>query len=122
MSSNLIASANLNPQVLASSQIASASTETTVYQCPTNSSAKIETAWLTNTTNAAVTVSVSVVKAGGTSGVTNRVIQSYSLAAYDVLSLTSYLGGALIGPLDFVAVNAGTANAVNFGATGAVGS
>jgi len=122
LSANLINSQSLNPQVLASLQIASASTETTVYQCPTNSSAKIETAWLCNTTNAAVTVNVSVVKAGGTSGVTNRVIEAYPLAAYDVLSLTPYLGGAMIGPLDFIAVNVGTAAAVNFGATGAVGS
>ena len=118
---NLIAATSLNPQVLASSQLATTS-ETTVYTCAAASSTVIATAWLCNTTASAVTVSVSVVKSGGTAGATNRIVASYSLAANDTLSLNPYLGGAMLGPSDFISVLAGTGAAVNFGATGSVGS
>lgn len=121
MSNNLIAASSLTPQVLASSQIVNASTETTVYTGPTNESTVIATAWLCNTTASSVTVSVSVVAAGGTAGTTNRIVDSYPLAANDTLSLNPYLGGAMLGPGDFISVNVGTAAAVNFGATGTVG-
>ena len=122
MSQNLIAANNLNPQVLVSEQIAAANTETTVYQVAAAASVTVATAWLCNTTASAVTVSVSVCQSGQTAGATNRVVDAYPLAANDTLSLTPYLGGALMGPGDFVSVNVGTAAAVNFGATGAVGS
>jgi hypothetical protein len=122
MSQNLLAATQLNPQVLTSTQIASASTETAVYTCPANESTVIATAWLCNTTGSAVTVNVSVVPSGGTAGATNRVVNAYPLAGGDTLSLTPYLGGAKFGPGDFVSVNVGTAAAVNFGATGTVGS
>ena len=121
MSQNLIAATSLSPQVIASTQLATTS-ETTVYTCPAASAAVVATAWVCNTTGSAVTVSVSVVKSGGTAGATNRIVAGYSLAANDTLSLNPYLGGAMLGPGDFISVLAGTGAAVNFGATGSVGS
>jgi hypothetical protein len=87
-----------------------------------NTTTKIATACVTNTTTSAVMVSVSVVAAGGAAGVTNRIIPGYGLNALDVLPLNDYLEGALLGPGDFISVNVSAANAVNFVATGAVGA
>ena len=122
MSQNLIAAASLSPQVLTSGLVVASGSEVAVYTCPAASSTVLATAWVCNTTSSAVTVSVSVVKNGGTAGAANRIVSSYSLAANDTLSLNPYLGGAMFGPGDFVTVNAGTGSAVAFGATGSVGS
>ena len=122
MSQNLIAASALNPQVLTSALVVASGSEVTVYTCPAATATVVATAWVCNTTGSAVTVSVSVVKNGGAAGASNRIVSSYSLAANDTLSLNPYLGGAMLGPGDFVTVNAGTGSAVAFGATGSQGS
>jgi hypothetical protein len=67
-----------------------------------------------------VTVSVSLVAAGGTVGDgTHRVLNSYSLAPGDTLPL-DMLRGAMLGPGDKIAAFAGAATAVDIVVTGTV--
>lgn len=101
--------------------MSAANTETTAYTVPASSSLKVATATLCNTTAAAVTVAVSIVPSGGTAGVANRVVSGYQIAANDTLSLSEILGGALMGPGDFVSLNF-SATGVTLSMTGAVGS
>jgi hypothetical protein len=83
---------------------------TSVYIAP--SMATISHGTICNTSGSAVTVSMSVLKAGDTVDGTHIVISSYSLAAGDTLSLRDYLVGATLGYEDSIVVTAGTANAV----------
>jgi hypothetical protein len=105
------------PQVLVSQQLASS--ETTQYTAAALNWVKIASAVLTNTSGSAVTVSISVVKTGGTAGAANRVLSAYSLAAGDSTSLTE-LAGVFLGPGDFISALAGTATAVAFVVSGVV--
>lgn len=69
----------------------------------------------------AVSVSLSIIQAGGTMGDgTHRVINAYQLPANDTLALGEYIGGAMLGPGDVVAAFSGTANAVDLVLTGTV--
>lgn len=117
---NLIAAQNNLPQVLVSQQLAA--TETTQYPCPSNSATKISNAVLTNTSGSAVTVSISLVKSGGTAGNSNRILYSYSLASNDSLSLNDVLKDSLLGPGDFISAIASAATSVAFVMTGTVSS
>lgn len=121
MSQNLIQAASINPQTLAVTQVSVANTETTAYTVPAVSSLRVATASLCNTTGAAVTVNVSVVPSGGTAAAANRVVSGYSLAAGDTLTMSDILGGALMGPGDFVSLNM-SATGVSLVMTGAVGN
>ena len=68
-----------------------------------------------------VTVSLSLVASGGTVGDgTHRVLNSYSLAVNDTLSLKDFISGAMLGPGDIIAGFAGTATAVDLVVTGTV--
>lgn len=117
---NLLSASSNLPQVLVSQQLAA--TETTQYTGPANSAVRIVTAGLTNTSGSAVTVSVSLVKSGGTAGNANRILASYSLASHDSLSLNDVLSGAMLGPGDFISAIASAATSVAFVATGTVSS
>jgi hypothetical protein len=116
---NLITADSNEPGVLVSQHIAA--TETTQYTCPSDSAATIRTATLCNTHTSAITVSVSLVKFGGTAGVANRVLHSYSLAAGDSIRLDE-LTGAMLGQGDFISAIASTASKVALVVTGAVSS
>ncbi|MDF3280501.1 hypothetical protein [Gordonia sp. N1V] len=117
MTQNLMGATSALPQVLVSQQLAA--TETTQYTCPAASAAKIARAVLTNTSGSAVTVSVSMVKSGGTAGAANRVIAPYTLIAGDSI-IVDELQGNFLGPGDFVSTLAGTASAVTLVMSGVV--
>lgn len=75
----------------------------------------------TQTTAATVMVTLSILKTGTTMGDnTHQVINRYSLAANDSLSLQNYMAGALLGPGDFVTGSAQYAGAVTAILTGTV--
>jgi len=117
---NLLGASSNLPAVLVSQALANS--ETTQYTCPSNSAVRICTAVLTNTSNSSVTVSVSLVKSGGTASNSNRILSSYSLAAHDSLSLNDLLSGAMLGPADFISAIASASTSVSFVITGAVSS
>lgn len=118
MAQNLLAPAtSALPSVLVSQQLAN--TATTQYTCPALSAAKLTKAILCNTTGSSVTVSLSVVKTGGTAGATNRILSAYPLAAGDTTIITE-IEGLFLGPGDFISTTAGTASAVTFVLSGVV--
>lgn len=114
---NLMAATSSLPQVLVSQQLAAS--ETTQYTGPANSAVKVASARLTNTSGAAVTVSISLVKTGGTAGAANRVLSAYSLAAGDGIDLPE-LAAAFLGPGDFISAIASAATSVAFVMSGVV--
>jgi hypothetical protein len=120
MSGNdILHAGSISPQVLVSQQLTTS--ESAVYTVATGQSAKVTQGTLCNTTASAVTVYLSLIKAGGTMGdSTHRVISGYSLAGNDTLSLGDYIAGAMLGPGDAVAAYAGTASAVDLIISGTV--
>jgi hypothetical protein len=108
-------------QLLYSGQLSTTSA-TSVYTVPANSTTKVTTGTLCNTTTSAVTVTVSLLKSGDTADGTHRIISGYSLAANDTLSLRDYLMGAMLAEGESVNVQAGTGAAVDVVLTGAVSS
>lgn len=117
MAQNLMAATTGMPKVLVTQHLAAS--EATQYTCPANSSARISSARLTNTSGNAVTVSVSLVKTGGTAGDANRVLANFSLTGGDGIDL-SELVGAFLGPGDFVSAIASAATSVAFVMSGVV--
>lgn len=115
---NLIRATSNLPQVLVSAQ--AGSTETTIYQCPANSSVVVATASLCNTSGSAVTVSLSVCKTGGTAGASNRVAVITLGAAESCV--VEELVGLFLGPGDFVSGMASAATSAAVVITGAVSS
>lgn len=112
MAQNLLAPAtSALPSVLVSKQLEA--TATTQYTTPAATSVKIAKAILCNTTGSSATISLSVVKALGTAGATNRIISAYALAAGDTTVLTE-IEGLFLGPGDFISTTAGTAAAITF--------
>jgi hypothetical protein len=107
------------PQVLVAQQLASS--ETTQYTVAALNWVRIANATLTNTSGAAVTVSMSLVKTGGTAGASNRVLSAYSLQPGDSTVVVE-LVGHMLGPGDFISAVAGTASAVAFLLSGMVWS
>ncbi len=114
---NLMNATSALPQVLVAQQLASS--ETTQYTGPANSAVKVSSARLTNVTGSAVTVSLSLVKTGGTAGNANRVLSAYSLIAGDGIDLPE-LTGAFLGPGDFISTVASAATSVTFVLSGVV--
>jgi hypothetical protein len=112
---------NLAGKILAGSQVAAATTDTTVYTVPASSAVKVATFSLTNVTGSAVTVSVSVVPSGGSVDGTHKVLSAYSLAAGDSTKVTE-VEGALLDTGVFISINASAATAINYLITGAVSS
>ncbi len=124
MPQNLLTATSNLPQVLVSKLMESG--ETTQYQCPSGTAAqmsavKIATATLCNTSAAAVTVSVSVLKSGIVDAAKGRILSNYSLAAGDSIRLVE-LNGALLGPGDVISATTSVLNTVAFVLTGTVSS
>jgi hypothetical protein len=115
--SNLMAATTAAPQVLVAQQLANS--ETTQYTCPANTSVKLASVSLCNTSVNAVSVSLSVVKSGGTAGASNRVVSGYAIAAGDS-SVIAELVGVFLGPGDFVSAIAATGSAVALAISGVV--
>lgn len=91
--------------------------ETTVYTVGAAKAAKLATLSLCNSSASPVTVSVSLVPAGGTAGVGNRLIYNFSLAAGDTTTV-SEAAGAWLGASAFVSINVSAATAVTAILTG----
>ncbi len=115
---NLIRATSNLPQVLVAAQLAA--TETSIYQCPANSSVVLATATLCNTSGSTRTVSLSVCKAGGTAGSANRV----AIITLDPNEscIVDELAGLLLGPGDFISGLASAATSVAIVISGAVSS
>lgn len=111
MSTNLLAATTVTPKVLASTRIG-ATSATTVYTVPASTTAKIAQGSICNSSASAVNVSLSIVPAGGSVDGTHLVVSTYSLAAGDTLPLLGYIGGAMLGPSDFVSVTVSTINVI----------
>lgn len=99
MTQNLMQASSSLPKVLVSQAISA--TESAQYTVPADSSAKIASASLSNTSTAAVNVSVSLVPSGGSAGNGNRVVSNTTLLPNDS-TVVSELLGAAIGPGDFI--------------------
>lgn len=106
-------------KVLAATRLA-VTTVATVYSPATGKTAKIASASLTNMSGAAVLVSVYVVPAGGTAGVTNQHTAGYSLAAGGRINGDQLgLDGMMLGEGDAIAVQASVIDSVVVVLTGA---
>lgn len=112
---------NLVGKILASSQVAAATTDTTVYTVPASSAVKVATATISNVTTSAVTVSVSVVPSGGAVDGTHKIVPDFALAANDSTSLPE-IAGAMLDTGAFISIKASTAMAINYLFTGSVSS
>lgn len=108
-------------QILYSGQLSTTSA-TTLYTVPASTTVKIATMSLCNTTTSPVAVTIHLLQVGQTADGTHSVVNNYNLQAGDTLSLRDYLGGAMLATGEFIAVTAGTANAVDVVITGAVSS
>lgn len=117
MSTNIMAATTITPQVLVAQTLAAS--ETTQYTGPASSSVKITKAVLCNTSGANVTVSISLVKSGGTAGAANRLLASYSLVAGDSTVLDELTDQVLTAG-DFVSALASTASVVALVMSGVV--
>lgn len=108
--------------ILASSQVANATTDTTIYTVPgTTTAVKIVTFSLTNRSGNAVTVTVSVVPLGGALDGTHVVMSAFPLAAGDSTKVTE-VEGALLDAGAFISVNVSAAASINYLLTGTVAS
>jgi 3-oxoacyl-(acyl-carrier-protein) synthase len=108
-------------QILYSGQLSTTSA-TTVYTAPASTTAKIATMTVCNTSASAVTLTVQLLQSGQSADGTHAVISGYSLGANDTLSLTGYIGGAMLATAEAISVTAGTANVIDVVITGAVSS
>jgi hypothetical protein len=109
----------MEPQVLVAQHLANS--ETTVYTVVASTSVILAGATLTNTSASAVTVSVSVVKTGGSAASSNRVLSGLSIAAGDSVLLHE-LSLHVLGPGDKISAIASTASTVAFVLSGYVTS
>lgn len=107
---NLSAITTVTPAIFASTQLGAG--DTTVYTVPGSSAAKLVKLVLTNTSGSAVTVSVSIIPAGGAVDGSHRVVSGYSLAGGDSTTVTE-VEGVLLGAGDSVSINAGVAASVD---------
>lgn len=121
MSTNLLAPATtMTPQVLQSGYLGTS--DAAIYTVPSVSSCVIGTGVICNQSGSAVTVYLDVVPTGGSAGASHRIINAWSLAAGDTLSLTPYIGGQMMTAGDFIGGYASTGTAVVLVLTGTVNS
>lgn len=78
---------------------------TTQYTAPANTRTIIDKMTVTNTTGAAVTVTVYIVTAAGASGTSNRLIAAQSIAA-GTAYLCPEIVGHILNPGDFIVTEA----------------
>jgi len=71
----------------------------------------------TNTTGAAATITVYLVKSGGAAGAANTITSAQSISAGQAYTFPE-LVGHLLGPGDFIATASGTNNAITLRASG----
>lgn len=117
MTTNLALATTLTPRILASVQLGTTS-DATVYTVSAATTCVVKSGSLTNTGGSAITVSLSVIPAGGAVDGTHKVLSGLSIAAGDTFPLKDYIGEMCLGPGDSVHVIASTANAINVLLTG----
>lgn len=89
--------------------------DTTQYTCPAATTTRIASCTITNTTGSSATVTLSVVKSGGSSGASNRVLAAMTLTANQELSLGEL---CWLSPGDFISAFSNTGSAVSIVMTG----
>lgn len=73
-----------------------------------------------STFGVSATVSLSIIKSGGTIDSTHRIVNNLSVASDATVALNNYLSGAMLGPGDFIAGRASVSGAVSLVLTGTV--
>lgn len=87
------------------------------YTCPVNTSAQVKRAVFTNTSTSAVTVTVNVVRNGGTSTTTNVLIPAKPVAPNDTY-VAPELAGLALAAGDAIHAFASTGGVINFMVSG----
>ncbi len=100
----------------------SGTSQVTLYTVGASKSCKVSTVTLCNVSANTVSATFCVVPSGGTAGAANAVVYVYTMAAGDTLSLTPYVGGAMLGEGDFISAQASVTAALTVIATGVEGS
>lgn len=96
------------PIKMAQSNVAS-TTETTVYTVPGATSAIVKEIVISNITNAAATLSISIVPSAGAAGDTNRILKDLSFPANSISTLDIM---QVMATGDFISIKQGTASAI----------
>jgi myosin-crossreactive antigen len=112
---NLTGITSVVPGILASTQLASG--DNAVYTVGAGKAAKLATLILCNVSASAVTVSVAVVKSGGSVDGTHRILSGYSLAGGATATLDD-IAGMWLGDGDLVSINASAATSIDVTLTG----
>lgn len=120
MAQNVLAATSALPAVLVASHLAAS--QTTLYTVASASSVKVASASIANTSATAVTVTLNVCRTGTTASAANQILPAVSVAAGQTVSLQELLGGAVLGPGDFLSGFASAASAVTLVVTGTVWS
>lgn len=95
-----LSAATLTPSVFLAQNMPTS--DTAQYTVASAHGLKLVSGSICNTTGASINVTISVVPNGQTSGTANRVLAAFPLGAGDTQSLHDYLGGAQLGPGDFI--------------------
>lgn len=94
--------------------------DVTQYTSAANTYTTVTRAVFTNVNTVAVTLTVNVVRSGGSAGATNTVIAAYPLSAGEAY-VASELAGLILSPGDFISAKAGTATSINAVGSGYTG-
>jgi hypothetical protein len=106
----VVAKALVDPLQLTTSDV-------TQYTAPANTRTIIDKMTATNTTGAAATITVNLVKAAGSVATTNVVISAQSIAAGTTYVCPEAVGH-ILNPGDFISAKAGTATALTYRVSG----
>ena len=112
--------ATLTPDVLYSGRIAA--TATNLYTVQAGQMARLYTLTLCSTNGSAVNIDVYVVPSDQSVADQYKIINSYSLAPGDSISLSQYVSGMMLGEGDSIQAIASTTNVTNAVLTGVVGA
>ena len=88
-----------------------------LYASPTGTTSVVKRAVFTNTSGSAVTVSVNIVRSGGSSGTANQLIDAQPIAPGGTY-VSPELANMTLGPGDAIFANANAASAVNLMVSG----
>lgn len=87
------------------------------YTCPANTTTVFKRSVFTNTSANAVTVTVNVVRSGGSSATTNVIVPGKAVAPNDTY-VSPEMAGLTLGAGDSIHAQAGTSGVINFMASG----
>lgn len=87
------------------------------YPCPSNTTANVKRAVFTNTSASAVTITVNIVRSGGTSGTSNILIPGKAIAPNDTY-VSPEMAGLTLQAGDAIHAQASTSGVVNLMVSG----